>query len=224
LRLSLLALVESWVRAGASDWQCGKYLGQSSERLLRECVCRNLVWRVGRVEATARKVALAVAHALLRAGAAPPEALYKIAPDLVPLLSSSLDENDTTVRHMSCLCLRVVFERLRGAFGPQAVGELYPLIIKRLDDSSDQIRVEACFVLASFMAAVQAGAFSGTPLDYVLDVLFVHLDDPNPAVQDAVLRVVMQAALLDRALVKRKTEANRTALRSPDVVERLLAL
>jgi dynein assembly factor 5 len=176
------------------------------------------------VEATARKVALAVAHALLRAGAAPPETLYKAAPELVPLLSSNLDENDTTVRHMACLCLRVVFDRLRGAFGPQAVGELYPLLIKRLDDSSDQIRIEACFVLAAFMAAVQAGAFSGTPLDYTLDVLFVHLDDPDPAVQDAVLRVVMQAALLDKALVRKKTEAHRTSLRSPDVVDKLIAL
>ena len=224
LRLALLAMLEGWVRAGAADWQCGQYLGKSAARILKEVVVSNLVWRVGRVESTARKVALAVAHGLLRAGAAPPEALYKASPELVPLLASALDDNDTSMRHMACLCLLVIFERLRGAFGPQAVTELYPILIKRLDDSSDDVRIEGCRVLAAFMAAVQPSAFSGTPLDYTLDVLFVHLDDPEPTVQQAVLQAILQASRLDRALVLKKVEANRTTLRSPDMCNAIAAL
>jgi hypothetical protein len=125
---------------------------------------------------------------------------------------------------MGCLCLHVIFERLRGAFGPQAVSELYPILIKRLDDSCDDVRIEGCRVLASFMAAVAPGAYAGTPLDYTLDVLFVHLDDPEPAVQEAVSRVVLQASRLDRNLVLKKVDSNKSTLRSPELCKQLEAL
>lgn len=181
-RLALLALLEGWVRAGTADWECGQALAACAEAVIKRSVVPNLVWRVGRVENTVRKVALAVAYGLLRAGAAPAELLYKAAPELVPLLASSLDDSDTSVRHMGCLCLAVVFERLKGAFGPQAVGELYPVLVKRLDDSSDDVRVEACRVIGAFIAAC-GGSYAGTSLDYTLDLLFVHLDDPETRVQ-----------------------------------------
>ena len=96
-RLTLLALLEGWVRAGTSDWECGSHLAACAEGIIKKIVVPNLVWRVGRVENTVRKVALAVAYGLLRAGAAPPELLYKAAPELVPLLASSLDDSDTSV-------------------------------------------------------------------------------------------------------------------------------
>ena len=186
-RLALLALLEGWVRAGTADWECGQALAACAEAVIKRSVVPNLVWRVGRVESTVRKVALAVAYGLLRAGAAPAELLYKAAPELVPLLASSLDDSDTSVRHMGCLCLAVVFERLKGAFGPQAVGELYPVLVKRLDDSSDDVRVEACRVIGAFIAAC-GGSYAGTSLDYTLDLLFVHLDDPEARVQVCQMR------------------------------------
>ena len=72
-RLSLLALLESFIRAGTSDWECGKYLLlqkaiykctiqliytlsylhigkyllQAGSTLLNQVVMPNLVWRVG---------------------------------------------------------------------------------------------------------------------------------------------------------------------------------
>jgi hypothetical protein len=61
----------------------------------------------------ARKVALTATHDLLKAGGIKPEALYKFAPNLVPLLASDLDDSDASARHIGCLCLGIVFERLR---------------------------------------------------------------------------------------------------------------
>ena len=151
VRLMLLTLLESMVRAGAADWKCGQHIAAACERLLCKAIVPNLVWRVGRVEATVRKVALAVCHGLMKAGAARTEALAAAAPELVPLLCSNLDDMDETARLMSCLCLRVMFERLRGAFGEQAVHELYPKLLKRLDDSSDAVRAAICGTLDMFM-------------------------------------------------------------------------
>ena len=63
VRLSMLASLEALVRSGNDDWQCAQYIGAAAEVILSDAVVPNLVWRVGRVEATIRKVALAVAQA-----------------------------------------------------------------------------------------------------------------------------------------------------------------
>ena len=46
---------------------------------------------------------------------------------------------------------RIFFVILRGSFGDQAVHELYPKLLKRLDDSSDQVRVTVCATLEMFL-------------------------------------------------------------------------
>ena len=115
VRLTLLAMVESWVREGSHDWTCSKYLSAAAPVMLKGIICKNMVWRVGRVEATVRKVTLAIAHALLRAGCVDPRSLYESAGELVPLLCSQLDDNETSMRHIAALSLCVVFERLKGS-------------------------------------------------------------------------------------------------------------
>lgn len=39
----------------------------------------------------------------------------------------------------------------RGAFGEQAVHDIYPKLLKRLDDSEDTIRISICSTLRSFL-------------------------------------------------------------------------
>jgi len=221
-RLSLMALLETWVRRGAQDWTCGTHLSDAASTILKKIVCGSLVWRVGRVEATVRKVTLAVTHALLRAGAVKPATLYEVAGELVPQITSQMDDHETSVRHISALCLNVVFERLRGAFGYQAVSELYPMLIKRLDDSNDEVRVQACKALGAFMAAASPGAYSGTALDYTLDQLFIHLDDPDPAIQAVVYDVVRVGAALNKDLVWKKAHENLATHRTTTMCDRLI--
>lgn len=223
VRLALLALLEGLVRAGAADWECGRPISEACETVLRCIVVPNLVWKVGRVEATVRKVALAVCFGMLKAGAAKAEALYKAASELVPLVVSHLDDTDESPRLMSCLCLRILFDRLRGAFGEQAVHEMYPKLLKRLDDSSDEIRCAACSALEAFLRCAPAHCYSGTTLDYTLDQLFVHLDDQDPRIQEAVFAVLVAAAPLGRELVLKKADTNRSTHRTPHACNRLTA-
>jgi len=221
-RLSLMALLETWVRRGAQDWTCGAHLSDAASIILKKIVCGSLVWRVGRVEATVRKVTLAVTHALLRAGAVKPATLYEVAGELVPQITSQMDDHETSVRHISALCLNVVFERLRGAFGHQAVSELYPMLIKRLDDSNDEVRVQACKALGAFMAAASPGAYSGTALDYTLDQLFIHLDDPDSTIQAVVYEVIRVGVTINKDLVWKKAHENLATHRTTTMCDRLI--
>lgn len=224
LRLGLLVLLEGFIRAGASDWQCGAFLSEAAEGIVKEMLVPNMIWKIGRVEATVRKVALAAAYGLLKAGALRMENLARCATELVPLVVSNLDDMESTPRQIACLCLTVIFERLRGAFGDNAVREMYPKLIARLDDSNDAVRVSACHTLQMFLQCAHKSNFQGTTIDYILDQLFIHLDDPDPAIQEAVLPVIVVAANnVDKELALKKAENSKNSHRSPALCQRIIS-
>jgi hypothetical protein len=62
------------------------------------------------------------------------------------------------------------------------VTNIYRELLKRLDDSSDDIRLDACQTLAVFMRIVPAD-YDRNHYKYLLRGLLVHLDDTNPSIQ-----------------------------------------
>lgn len=167
---------------------------------------------------------------------------------LFPLLKTSLDDHDASSRSLACWCLKVTRALCSTAVLPIAetrlcclcwlqflldhwpsklddelVRQLYPEILKRLDDSSDEVRQFSCLCLRSFLAASDPSYVRGTTLEYMLDQLFVHLDDKDSAIQDAVEAVIVDAIPIDAALVARKARQYRTSHRSPARCDRILA-
>jgi HEAT repeat len=71
------------------------------------------------------------------------------------------------------------------------VRELYPELLKRLDDSNDSVRRAVCATLAAFFRATPPENVKGIVLDYSSDQLLVHLDDQDPAVQVCYLPLVI---------------------------------
>lgn len=221
VRLSLLCVLEGLIRNGSENWECSSHLSACVEDIMKVGLVPNLVWRIGRVESTVRKVALAACYCLLRAGAIKAESLFKVAPDIVPLLVSHLDDSDASPRTISCLCLAVIFNRLKGAFGEQAVHEMYPKLLKRLDDSSDSVRAAACGMLESFFQCAPPNCYSTTTLDYSLDQLFIHLDDTSRIIQEAVYRVIIAASALNKELVLKKCDKSRATHRSTAMCDKV---
>ena len=222
-RLSMLALLETMLRAGSSDWECSAHISACCDMLVEKVFIPNLVWRAGRVESVARKVTLTATHGLLKAGAVGPQSLYKHAPHVVPLLASEMEDSDASSRHLSCLCLSIVFERLRGGFGEQAILDLYPRLLKRLDDSDDIIRMAVCDTFKPFMLCAPKEVYRGTMITYTLDQLFIHLDDPDPKIQKCIFDVLLHIAEhVDTPLVLKKANANVQTHRSPVMCEAVI--
>ena len=63
---------------------------------------------------------------------------------------------------------------------------------------------------------------SGTTLDYTLDQLFIHLDDPLLEMQTSVLNVILVAGKIDPSLVVKKAEQNRLSQRTTDFCDRIV--
>ena len=222
-RLGMLALLETLLRTGSSDWECSTHIQACCDILIEKAFIPNLVWRAGRVEGVARKVTLTATYGLLKAGAIGPQALYKHAPHIVPLLASEIEDQDASARHLGCLCLTIIFERLKGGFGDQAVQDLYPRLLKRLDDSDDIIRMAVCDTFKSFMLCAPKEIYRGTMITYTLDQLFIHLDDPDPKIQKCIFDVLLHIAEhVDGALVLKKANANIQSHRTPVMCETVI--
>lgn len=259
-RMHVMILLEQLIRLGTTlshFWEAGSYISKSTFVLMSQIFLPNLVWRVGRVEATIRKISLAGVYALMKAGAVPREVIISIAKDTLPVLVSHLDDMDVSPRLMACLSLAVFFDRLGpqgcvGIWDELGLKEIYPKFLARLDDSHDEVRMAACQLLSSFVVSVcgkvsggnnqQRGGklMSDTMVEYIIDQLFIHLDDMNQAMQEQVFKVLGTIAVqcegdtvyhqLNRhhlpkdlaQLVMKKAEQQKLSHRSPRLCERLM--
>lgn len=231
LRLQGLALLDLMLRHRSSSngdlWSSGQ-----AAQVLQRLLMPNLIWRVGRAEAAVRKVALAALYAQLRA--LPPHAqmtpahekpLVALGGQILPRLVDFLDDDAPSTRLLSCLGLSMFFQRAPGRLDGEGVRQIYPKLLARLDDAADEVRIAVCSTFTAFLSCPAEGraAFTGTVIDYSLDQFFVHLDDPQPAIQQAVMSVIQEAAkVVDVALVVKKAKINRLAHRSTLLCDQLL--
>lgn len=77
------------------------------------------------------------------------------------------------------------------------------------------MRVAACEAFVPLLSACERRVWQGSLLDYSLDALLVHLDDPDAVIQDAVQRVVAAAIAIDAERVARRCAQARQQHRSP---------
>ena len=152
----------------------------------------------------------------------PKSALFETVPQLLPTLKTNLEDYDASSRHLVTLSLSTIFEMLPGAFGEEPIRQLYPELLKRLDDSSDEVRISVCTCFIHFFHCTSPVSFAGGILDYTLDQLMIHLDDPDATIQNEVSKVVKEASIIDRDLVIKKLTGARDGHRSSRVCDDLL--
>ncbi|TYZ59531.1 hypothetical protein PybrP1_003449 [[Pythium] brassicae (nom. inval.)] len=220
VRLAFLALLETMLGTDSIFQSFRPF----STPLLLNGIIPNIVWQGGRVAATIRKVAVACVYTLLRQGLADQPCLFETAPKMLPVLKSSMDDSDAKTRQLVCLALQYLFVALPGCLGEEPVHQLYAEILKRLDDSNDTVRKAACQTFSTFLRAAPKEHFRGTIIDYSLDCLFVHLDDSDASIQAAVLDVLKAAIEVDKPLVAKKAQENRSRHQSPTLCDEILAL
>ncbi len=153
------------------------------KNIVNDAILPNLTWRVGIVAATLRKVAVACLYTMLHGEKLDTEAAYSLGPSLLPVLNTNLEDGDATVRRMCCLNMHMILRLLPGTLGEDPVRLLYPELLKRLDDSNDDVRLAACDAINSLFMATPKVHLQGTPLEYSVEQLLIHLDDQNSSIQ-----------------------------------------
>jgi hypothetical protein len=103
------------------------------------------------------------------------------------------DDWENELRWASMVLLKYLFPFLKNVFDREDYIEVYPEMIKRLDDAQDGIRIETCKVFEIFFDQLP-DPWSSSLYDYCVKTIFIHLDDQNEQVQKGVLEVLKKAS------------------------------
>ena len=191
VRLHALKLLDRLLEDGARR---GCFEGVAS-RLLADVILPPCTWEVGKTAASIRFHAIVVLGTFFRTGMMARDELVSVlenaAMQLLPTVHSSLDEDyyrDT--RLASCHAMVSILTTAGAALTDEHKRAVYPELLKRLDDSNDDVRVEACRALEALATHCLTAAYDDANTSYLVKGTLVHADDSNPDVQSAAARVV----------------------------------
>jgi len=223
VRLSTLGLLHKLL----SDPDCAYLLRPWTKRLVSQCIVPNLVWNAGEVAASIRKMAIATLFSFLNSGG-----LHTLdimggdsSNNLLPTLATNIgDCNDESSRYMAVLCFGMLFGGLHpDSLEHEVVHALYPDLIQCLEDASNAIRLAACETLVLFLKrAIRKDLKGSTALDYMVERLLIHMDDPNESVREGCFNVLAVAVEVDKDRVMKKVEDSLSSYPDSTLCERLL--
>jgi len=194
-RIDLLGLLHFLVMEG--DSTISEALREHAPALLDGVLIPNCIWKAGQGNNKIRKGGMVCIHALLKQHLVSPAALNAAFSDLLPILKSCLDDSwSPDNRMIACLVLACLLTDLQAEINGEQLREVYPEMLKRLDDSNDKIRAVVCEALSVFFKCLPPN-WSRSLYEYILRTLFVHLDDPNPEIQEGIYGVLQAAVHQD---------------------------
>jgi dynein assembly factor 5 len=201
-----------------------------AELLFSAMLVPNLVWRAGRAAEHVRLAAMTSLNRLVPLPSLTAPQLEAQLEDALPVLHSTLDDDNVETRRLCCGVVESVLEKL----GPHRVEserarKLYPELLKRLDDASDAVRLAVCPTFIALIGAMNYSQqwsedrnFDKTNFQYMLRGLLVHLDDPAPEIQEAVHAVLARAMHVDPSTFIPELLAVKDRHRSPKLCLELI--
>ncbi|CAD7963445.1 unnamed protein product [Amoebophrya sp. A25] len=153
--------------------------------LWEEMLLPNASWRPGQSQNKIRKATMVCIHQFLELDLIDTSSLETLFPDVLPILRTCMDDSwSPDNRLVATLVTTLLLEKL-DSLEDEQLRDLYPELLKRLDDSQDEVRATACAAFSAFFRALPE-KWSPNLFQYILTSLFIHFDDPNPRIQHAV--------------------------------------
>ncbi|XP_056263167.1 dynein axonemal assembly factor 5 [Pseudoliparis swirei] len=225
MRMSIFAMLAKLLLDSTNTLDSKGHFRDESEKFLSDVLLPNLVWRAGRIAAAVRTAALSCLLALLHGGATTPGQLLCLEEKLCPPVLSALEEDSQMGRLLACRSLTVILRLIGTSLHPEALNKIYPVLLKRLDDSSEEVRGVALQALGLWLSSLTGDynpELCAAHLQLLFQQLLLHLDDPDVSVQDDVLEVLKKGSSVHPALLRREAEAVRDHHRSPLLCDQLL--
>merc|ERR1712217_804525 len=221
-RIDILGLVHFLVTEEDPTLTCA---WRTHAQALLQCVLiPNCTWRAGQSNNKIRKGGMVCIHAMLQRGLLTSTVLNAAFTDLMPILKSCLDDSwSPDNRMIACLVLSCTLRQLQAEISSEQLREIYPELLKRLDDSNDKIRASVCDALSVFFKCLPPN-WSRSLYEYILHTLFVHLDDPSPEIQQGIFGVLEAAVHHDYTAFLREAQMARAKNSHPRLCEELARL
>jgi hypothetical protein len=193
LRIDMLALTEHFLRTENLHATIVFY----SEIILKMILIPSLKWSCGMPSNAIRKASVVCTMTMLDKKLIESIKVYQNFHEYFNALKSCLDDDwMNELRFASVILTRKMMESMRSDIDHECFKEIYEQMLKRLDDAQDGIRVETSKTFELFFELLPEGWSSGL-YDYCVKGIFIHLDDSNEQVRDAITKVLKKAARIN---------------------------
>ncbi|XP_062945575.1 dynein axonemal assembly factor 5 [Cynocephalus volans] len=204
-----------------SQGQFHRYL----ETVIKDILVPNLQWHAGRTAAAIRTAAVSCLWALTSSEVLSAKQIQEVQEVLMPQILTTLEEDSQMTRLISCRIINIFLKTSGAVIDPDKFIKVYPELLKRLDDVSNDVRLAAASTLITWLRCIKSAdgkSYYQSNIQYLYKELLVHLDDPESVIQGAVLEVLKEGSALFPDLLVRETEAVIHKHRSPAYCEQLL--
>ncbi|XP_062294779.1 dynein axonemal assembly factor 5-like [Scomber scombrus] len=225
MRMTIFTMLAKLLLDAGNTLDSQGHFRNESEVFLCDILLPNLVWHAGRTAAAVRTSAISCLLALLHGGGITPGQLLCMEEKLTSQVLSALEEDSQMGRLLACRSLSTILRLIGSSLHPEALNKLYPELLKRLDDSSEEVRSVALQALGLWLSSLTKDynpELCAPHLQFLFQQLLLHLDDPDSSVQDQVLEILKKGSSVHPSLLQREVEAVRDKQRSPLYCNQLL--
>lgn len=164
-----------------------------TEILIRLILMPSTEWRAGMPVGKIRKASVICLIKIMERKLIEKDKLASLMPDLINHLKSPLDDDWLhDLRFASVVLLGKLMEFMGGDMDHEGWINIYPELLKRLDDAQDGIRLETCKAFEIFFDNIPT-EWSSSLYPYTVKQIFIHIDDPNQQIQNAIVSVLQKA-------------------------------
>ncbi|KAL5484058.1 hypothetical protein EMCRGX_G020494 [Ephydatia muelleri] len=225
MKLQFITILIRLLMDASSTLDSQKHFSAFAVCVLKDIVLPNCVWKAGRASSAIRTASMSCVQAILQGTLITDGDLDSFKDSFLPQVVSCLDDDNSSTRLVSCKVLQLYLMR-RPPLPMDRLHLLYGELLKRLDDSSDEIRVAVTKTLAAYISAFPDGYDCGlysAHIEAIYRGLLIHLDDPSSEIQEAVTVVLKQASRLNPQLLVQLVESVKHKHRTTRYCDTLLS-
>eukprot|EP00742_Colponemidia_sp_Colp-10_P006952 GILJ01007461.1.p1 GENE.GILJ01007461.1~~GILJ01007461.1.p1 ORF type:complete len:843 (-),score=129.06 GILJ01007461.1:37-2523(-) len=191
VRMDIFALLESFIL----DPKLHASIAPHLPKLLNDLLIPNAVWKAGKSQIKIRKASIVCLYQILeQPNLMSSMSLLPNMDQLLPVIKSCMDDDwAPDLRFAVCRLVDRMLTVMKGVITDDQLRDLYPELLKRLDDSNDGIRMEAARAMLSFFSCLPSD-WSPSLFQYIVKTLFVHLDDPSEQIEACMIELLRAAA------------------------------
>ena len=190
MRMDMICLLDSLIENKEVNEQLKCYMEFIVPEILLPCCA----WKSQRPSYKVRKASFVCLIKIFKLNLIDNFTTMNFFKEYINVLKQSLDDDwDPEIRYLSINLLKEFFNFTKNNLNEENLFELYPLLLKRLDDSQDANRIAVCEILNIYFNICKRIKISEGTYEYIINNSFIHLDDPNEKVRNAVFEFLKEA-------------------------------
>ena len=121
-------------------------------------------------------------------------ALQYVWDKLFPVIRTCINDEHSDLRLVNIEILDLILRIHSNILEDKELLDIYPELLKRFDDSFDNIRISATIPFIIYFQILKEKQMKFGSFKYVITNLFIHLDDPSEIIQRAISKLLEEAA------------------------------